>query len=171
MSTVASVGSSALPWTSASPAPCVRLLMAPEADAATTRPVSSCSKWPLKWISILITPSSVAICTIAIRAVATGSSPASMTPFRARMICATSAIVLEAVWKQSLYMRRDYVIYRARLRTHLLDNRSLDMLLEISKRLIYWTLVSGQPLRCHIPRPGERYEGDVGRVDHHFQPI
>jgi hypothetical protein len=44
---------------------------------------------------------------------------------------------LEAVWKQSLYMRRGYVIYRARLRTDLLDNRSLDMLLEISKRLIY----------------------------------
>jgi hypothetical protein len=43
----------------------------------------------------------------------------------------------EAVWKQSLYTRRGYVIYRARLRTDLLDNRSLDMLLEISKRLIY----------------------------------
>jgi IS1 family transposase len=43
---------------------------------------------------------------------------------------------LEAVWKQSLYTRRGDVIYRARLRTDLLDNRSLDMLLEISKRLI-----------------------------------
>ena len=43
----------------------------------------------------------------------------------------------EAVWKPSLYTRRGYVIYRARLRTDLLDNRSLDMLLEISKRLIY----------------------------------
>ncbi len=27
------------------------------------------------------------------------------------------------------------------------------------------------PVSGHIPRPGERYEGDVGRVDHHFQPI
>src|SRR5712691_3320159 len=45
--------------------------------------------------------------------------------------------VSEAVWKQSLYTRRGYVIYRARLRTDLLDNRSLDTLLEISKRLIY----------------------------------
>ncbi len=44
---------------------------------------------------------------------------------------------LEAVWKQSLYTRRGYLIYRARLRTDLLDNRSLDMLLEISKGLIY----------------------------------
>src|SRR5437660_7812281 len=44
---------------------------------------------------------------------------------------------LEAVWKQSLYTRRGYVIYRARLRTDLLDNWPLDMLLEISKRLIY----------------------------------
>src|SRR6266446_6567644 len=44
---------------------------------------------------------------------------------------------LEAVWKQSLYTRRGYVIYRARLRTDLLDNRSLDMLLEIYKGLIY----------------------------------
>jgi hypothetical protein len=43
----------------------------------------------------------------------------------------------EAVWKQSPYTRRGYVIYRARLRTDLLDTRSLDMLLEISKRLIY----------------------------------
>src|SRR6266436_842246 len=54
--------------------------------------------------------------------------------------------LLEAVWKQSLYKIRSYVICRARLRTDLLDNRSLAMLLEISKRLIYWTLVSGQPL-------------------------
>ena len=45
--------------------------------------------------------------------------------------------LLEAVWKQSLYTRRGDVIYRARLRTDLLDNRSLDMLLEISKKLIY----------------------------------
>jgi len=43
----------------------------------------------------------------------------------------------EAVWKQSLYTKRGYVIYRARLRTDLLDNRSLGMLLEISKGLIY----------------------------------
>jgi len=41
--------------------------------------------------------------------------------------------VSEAVWKKSLYMRRGYVIYRARLRTDLLDNRSLDMLLKIYK--------------------------------------
>src|SRR2546427_3122125 len=54
--------------------------------------------------------------------------------------------LLEAVWKQSLYKRRPYVICRARLRTDLLNNRSLTMLLEISKRLIYWILVSGQPL-------------------------
>jgi hypothetical protein len=46
-------------------------------------------------------------------------------------------LYLEAVWKQSPYTRRGYVIYRARLRTDLLDTRSLDMLLEISKRLIY----------------------------------
>src|SRR5438128_5956677 len=52
----------------------------------------------------------------------------------------------EAVWKQSLYKRRLYVICGARLRTDLLDNRSLAMLLEISKGLIYQTLVSGQPL-------------------------
>ena len=45
--------------------------------------------------------------------------------------------LLEAVWKQSLYKRRPYVICGARLRTDLLDNRSLTMLLEISKRLIY----------------------------------
>ena len=54
--------------------------------------------------------------------------------------------ILEAVWKQSLYKRRLYVICGARLRTDLLDNRSLAMLLEISKGLIYQTLVSGQPL-------------------------
>jgi hypothetical protein len=44
---------------------------------------------------------------------------------------------LRGCLKQSLYMRRGYVIYRARLKTALLDNRSLDMLLKISKRLIY----------------------------------
>jgi len=44
---------------------------------------------------------------------------------------------LEAVWKQSLYKRGSYVMCWARLRTDLLDNRSLSMLLEISKRLIY----------------------------------
>ncbi len=49
----------------------------------------------------------------------------------------TYSWLLEAVWKQSLYKIRSYVIYRARLRTDLLDNRSLAMLLEISKRLIY----------------------------------
>src|SRR5439155_6827081 len=54
--------------------------------------------------------------------------------------------ILEAVWKQSLYKRRLYVICGARLRTDILDNRSLAMLLEISKGLIYQTLVSGQPL-------------------------
>ncbi len=48
-----------------------------------------------------------------------------------------SLTILEAVWKQSLNTRRGYLIYRARLRTDLLDNRSLDMLLEISKGLIY----------------------------------
>src|SRR5712692_1676290 len=42
----------------------------------------------------------------------------------------------EAVWKQSLYKVRSYAIGRARPRTDLLDNRSLAMLLEISKRLI-----------------------------------
>src|SRR6266700_1537630 len=57
----------------------------------------------------------------------------------------------EAVWKQSLYKRRPYVICGARLRTDLLDNRSLAMLLEISKRLIYQTLVSGQPLTAVRP--------------------
>src|SRR5947209_4481678 len=57
----------------------------------------------------------------------------------------------EAVWKQSLYKRRPYVICGARLRTDILDNRSLAMLLEISKGLIYQTLVSGQPL-THRPR-------------------
>src|SRR2546427_3557046 len=56
-------------------------------------------------------------------------------------------LYLEAVWKQSLYKRRPYVICGARLRTDILDNRSLAMLLEISKGLIYQTLVSGQPLR------------------------
>jgi hypothetical protein len=54
--------------------------------------------------------------------------------------------VLEAVWKQSLYKRRPYGICRARLRTNLLDKGLLAMLLETSNRLIYWTLVSGQPL-------------------------
>ena len=49
----------------------------------------------------------------------------------------TTLLLLEAVWKQSLYKIRSYVICRARLRTDLLDNRSLAMLLEISKRLIY----------------------------------
>jgi len=52
----------------------------------------------------------------------------------------------EAVWKQSLYKRRSYVTCGARLRMDLLDNRPFTMLLEISKRLICWTLVSGQPL-------------------------
>src|SRR6266581_2122525 len=37
--------------------------------------------------------------------------------------------LLEAVLKQSLYKTRSYVICRARLRTDLLDNRSLAMLL------------------------------------------
>jgi hypothetical protein len=55
-------------------------------------------------------------------------------------------VLLEAVWKQGLYKIRSYVICRTRLRMDLLDNRSLAMLLEISKRLIYQTLVSGQPL-------------------------
>ena len=52
-------------------------------------------------------------------------------------IFAIHAPILEAVWKQSLYKRRLYVICGARLRTDILDNRSLAMLLEISKRLIY----------------------------------
>jgi hypothetical protein len=39
------------------------------------------------------------------------------------------------------------VLLIARLRTDLLDKRLLAMLLEISKELIYQTLVSGQPLR------------------------
>ena len=38
----------------------------------------------------------------------------------------------------------------ARLRTDLLDKRLLAMLLENSKRLIYWTLVSGQPLNAEL---------------------
>jgi hypothetical protein len=46
-------------------------------------------------------------------------------------------VLSEAVWKQSLYKIRSYVICRARLRMDLLDNRSFVMLLEISKRLIY----------------------------------
>ena len=53
---------------------------------------------------------------------------------------------LEAVRKQTLYKRRRYTLYRARLRTALLDDRPLDMLLEISKALIRRTLVLGQPL-------------------------
>src|SRR5262249_39471063 len=44
---------------------------------------------------------------------------------------------LEAVWKQSLYNRTLSVIYRARLRTNLLDKRLLAILLETSKGLIY----------------------------------
>jgi len=38
----------------------------------------------------------------------------------------------------------------ARLRTDLLDKRLLAMLLETSKRLIYWTIVSGQPLSIDV---------------------
>src|SRR5437870_9370367 len=70
----------------------------------------------------------------------------------------------EAVWKQSLYKRRPYVICGARLRTDILDNRSLAMLLEISKGLIYQTLVSGQPLKdtrgfaCTTRDPPPSYE-------------
>src|SRR5256885_9791588 len=73
--------------------------------------------------------------------------------------------ILEAVWKQSLYKRRLYVICGARLGTDLLDNRSLAMLLEISKGLIYQTLVSGQPLSTRLwavasPRPPD---GEIPR--------
>jgi hypothetical protein len=60
-----------------------------------------------------------------------------ITVLRYTLRANTPQAYLEAAWKQSLYTRRGYVIYRARLRTDLLDNRSLDMLLEISKRLIY----------------------------------
>src|SRR2546426_6959437 len=67
----------------------------------------------------------------------------------------------EAVWKQSLYKRRPYVICGARLRTDILDNRSLAMLLEISKGLIYQTLVSGQPLRAR--RTAQR-QADCERI-------
>src|SRR5712692_4741131 len=68
---------------------------------------------------------------------------------------------LEAIWKQSLYKRRPYVICWARLRTDLLDNRSLVMLLEISKRLIYWILVSGQPLSVNGSSPiALQYDAD-----------
>src|SRR6266436_3830442 len=60
-----------------------------------------------------------------------------LSEFRDRLLAGGAEDLLEAVWKQSLYTRRGYVIYRARLRTDLLDNRSLDMLLEIYKGLIY----------------------------------
>jgi hypothetical protein len=53
---------------------------------------------------------------------------------------------LESVWKQNPYKRSPYVTCRAKLRTDLLDNQSLAILLEIPKRLICRTLVSGQPL-------------------------
>ena len=55
--------------------------------------------------------------------------------------------VLEAVRKQTLYKRRPYRLYRVRLSTALLDDRPPGMLLEISKALICWPLVLGQPLR------------------------
>jgi hypothetical protein len=58
----------------------------------------------------------------------------------------------ESVWKQNPYKRSPYVTCRARLRTDLLDNRPLAMLLEIPKILIYWTLVSGQPLNGQVTR-------------------
>src|SRR5947209_10155055 len=45
-------------------------------------------------------------------------------------LCLERGLGLEAVWKESLYKRRPYGIYVARLRTDLLDNRPLAMLLE-----------------------------------------
>jgi hypothetical protein len=71
----------------------------------------------------------------------------------------------ESVWKQNPYKRSPYVTCRARLRTDLLDNRSLAMLLEIPKRLICWTLVSGQPLSISpgVELPYRRHPGQGRR--------
>ena len=85
MSMAASVGSSAPPLTSASPARSVRLTMASEAAPATIRPASSCWRWPPTWISTSIMPTSAAICTKRTRAAATGSWPACTTMSPARM--------------------------------------------------------------------------------------
>jgi RNA polymerase sigma factor (sigma-70 family) len=54
--------------------------------------------------------------------------------------------VLESLWKQNLYKTMPWFIYLAKLRTDLLDNRSLAILLETYKLLICYTLVFGQPL-------------------------
>src|SRR5438128_2526672 len=79
-----------------------------------------------------------------------GSTPRERGQGGVRAVLLRRDNVLEAVWKQSLYKRRPYVMCWARLRTDLLDNRSLAMLLEISKGLIYQTLVSGQPLTAPV---------------------
>src|SRR4030095_1145001 len=54
--------------------------------------------------------------------------------------------LLESLWKQNLYKTMLWFIYLAKLRTDLLDNRSLAILLETYKLLICYTLVFGQPL-------------------------
>jgi len=79
-----SVGSLGPPWTAASPARCVPLIMVPEAEAATIRPAWSCSKWPPMWINTSIMPSFVRTSSKRRRDVATGNSPGFMTRFSAR---------------------------------------------------------------------------------------
>jgi hypothetical protein len=58
----------------------------------------------------------------------------------------------ESLWKQNLYKTMLWFIYLAKLRTDLLDNRSLAILLETYKLLICYTLVFGQPL-SRLARP------------------
>jgi hypothetical protein len=78
---------------------------------------------------------------------------------------------LESLWKQNLYKTMLWFIYLAKLRTDLLDNRSLAILLETYKLLICYTLVFGQPLsRCGAPtspRPasGARASPSGSRLD------
>jgi hypothetical protein len=57
---------------------------------------------------------------------------------------------LESLWKQNLYKTMLWFIYLAKLRTDLLDNRSLAILLETYKLLICYTLVFGQPLSLTV---------------------
>jgi hypothetical protein len=63
-------------------------------------------------------------------------------------------VLLESLWKQNLYKTMPWFIYLAKLRTDLLDNRSLAILLETYKLLICYTLVFGQPLSKLKSMPG-----------------
>jgi CRP-like cAMP-binding protein len=69
--------------------------------------------------------------------------------------------LLESLWKQNLYKTMLWFIYLAKLRTDLLDNRSLAILLETYKLLICYTLVFGQPLRVDHTVYGPRAMGHL----------